>query len=222
MSCSNEIFQHVSFLATYLYSVAIFAGFVTGWYFHKITVDMKKLEKRSRKIEKNLDDEKKSIPSPKIEIVDEPDPIKDEAKQELNDLFDEMVGKKEVNPFFPVSKGGGYVKDETFKELNRTFTKERDEKIGMQSSIFKKFSNIEGMKFFQALGIVEEQGYTLHPLYVNDGKKNPVEEESDRIIGVKVKDISYNSLENKLSPRAVVERLVDVGGVDKYDNGLEK
>ena len=81
------------------------------------------------------------------------------------------------------------------------------------------------MLYSQALSVTEEQGYTLHPIYINNGPKNSVMTYSGTTIGVSVSDIGYDPLKGGtqgLSFKATITEVIDVGGQDSYDRGQVK
>ena len=153
-----------------------------------------------------------------------------ETSDEMQELFDEelaarskektleagkKVGSEPVR--FPVKPGGGYVTNQEvedssskkFKKLSRA-----DE-----LDIIRFFKSIIGMCYWNALGIVEEQGYTLHPVYINDFPKNPAQVYSGTTLGVYVKDSEYDGELGELSLGATIIDIVDVGGKDEYNRG---
>lgn len=88
-------------------------------------------------------------------------------------------------------------------------------------AILRKFEIIEGRRFNIANDIVRVSGYTLHPVYINDDTKNKLKEYNEKIIGVRVKDVRYDSIKKKMSSFAIVEKILDVGGQDDKNRGLE-
>ena len=88
-------------------------------------------------------------------------------------------------------------------------------------AILRKFEIIEGRRFNIANDIVRVSGYTLHPVYINNDTKIPLKDYSEKVIGVRVKDVKYNSVTKKMSNFAIVEKVLDVGGQDIKNRGLE-
>lgn len=122
-------------------------------------------------------------------------------------------------------RGGGYA---TLSELNET--REEAEKFkekrlsrADELDIMHTFSGIRGMRYTDAFDAVRYQGgYTLHPIYINSGPKNPAHTYSGTTIGVSVSDPNYNPLlpcPEGLSRQAIVTSIVDVGGQDVHNRG---
>jgi len=132
------------------------------------------------------------------------------------------TGKEPVKYY--ASRGGGYA---TIREINQAREeadkfKEKRLSRADELDIMHTFSNIRNMNYHQALGVVEEQGYTLHPIYINNGPKTKATTYSGTTIGVCVTDPDFDVLMGGvqgLSKRAIITSVVDVGGQDPNDRG---
>lgn len=132
------------------------------------------------------------------------------------------TGKEPVKYY--ASRGGGYA---TIREINQAREeadkfKEKRLSRADELDIMHTFSNIRNMNYHQALGVVEEQGYTLHPIYINNGPKTKATTYCGTTIGVCVTDPDFDVLVGGvqgLSKRAVITSVVDVGGQDPNDRG---
>jgi len=132
------------------------------------------------------------------------------------------TGKEPVKYY--ASRGGGYA---TIREINQAREeadkfKEKRLSRADELDIMHTFSNIRNMNYHQALGVVEEQGYTLHPIYINNGPKTKATTYCGTTIGVCVTDPDFDVLTGGvqgLSKRAVITSVVDVGGQDPNDRG---
>ena len=100
-------------------------------------------------------------------------------------------------------------KKKNFKKLSRA-----DE-----LDIIHSFEHIVGKKYYDARSIVEEEGYSLHPIYINDEPKNVAQLYSGTVLGVKIEDNNYNNAMNIISPQATITEIIDVGGQDEHDRG---
>lgn len=88
-----------------------------------------------------------------------------------------------------------------------------------ENDILNTFDSIKGKKYSIASEVVKKHNYTLHPIYINDVKnKNALPSFNERVIGVFVRDPAY-SLNNTLTNDAVIESLIDVGGIDSRNVG---
>ena len=141
-----------------------------------------------------------------------------ETSDELQELFEEelcskkdplekgrKVGTESIR--FPVKPGGGYITNQEIEKMSFKKLSREDE-----LDIIRVFKSIIGMCYWDALKIVKEQGYTLHPVYINNEPKNPAQVYSGTTLGVRVKDSEYNG---EVSLRAIITDIVDVGGKGK-------
>jgi len=118
--------------------------------------------------------------------------------------------------------GGGYATIGQVKKMNedsRKFHEENRLKRADELDIMHTFNNIRGMNFHQALGIVEEQGYTLYPIYVNNGIKIPRSVYAGNVLGVSIEDNEFNFCDHFPSKKARIISIIDVGGQDDRDRG---
>ncbi len=141
------------------------------------------------------------------------------AVEEIRD-----IGRKkgEEPILFPVNQGGGYATNSDLEEVSEETKKFRENLLSRadELEIMHTFKGLVGMGFFPALGVVEEQGYSLHPVYINNGPKNGAGAYSGTLLGVKITDPEYDPVENQLSKRAVIDEIVDVGGQDLHNRGV--
>ena len=135
-----------------------------------------------------------------------------------------ITGKEPVKYYS--KRGGGYA---TVDEIHETkiqsekFRNENQISRADEVEIMHTFNGIRGMNYYQAMGVVEEQGYSLHPIYINKGAKRISVTYSGTIIGVCVDDPDYNPIHRDvISKKATVSSIVDVGGQDKHDRGIVK
>ena len=154
-------------------------------------------------------------------MFDEESKIRDRTLEETLDVG-KQIGEEPVRYF--AKQGGGYATNEEMKESKDKSDSFKEKKLSRadELDIIHTFGNIKGMNYQQACGIVEEQGYTLYPLYVNNGDKRRALTYKGTCLGVKVKDPDFNYLKYELSKRAVVVDIVDVGGQDKDNRGMIK
>ena len=160
--------------------------------------------------------------------------------RELFDLLDAALSSRNKEALgpppvrFPVSAGGGYVTNDQLerdsiayaiyeKTKNLSFSEERE--------ILKKCSTIVDKSYHEAMGILSLDKYVLHPIYVvnaNSGdhtKKMSSLKFSPRTIGVILEDPYFDKdtyvRTNNWSPShySSVVNLVDVGGLDSFDEG---
>lgn len=160
------------------------------------------------------------------------------VKGELDDMFNEEETRNNLTVeeirnigrqmgdepiLLPTSTvGGRYVTNQDLDNLSQK-SKEFKKNIISRADeldIIRTFEAIVGMNFFQALGIVEEQGYTLHPVYINNGQKRVSAVYSGTTLGVKVNDPDFTG--TALGKRTTITEIVDVGGRDKHNRGMVK
>lgn len=99
------------------------------------------------------------------------------------------------------------------------YCKERS--TAVDDKIVESFSSLVGMKYTEALEYATESGYKLHVLYVGHGVRQPREGElDDKVLGIRIYDPSYDFYHRCPSDRALVEEVIDVGGVDATNKGL--
>jgi len=132
--------------------------------------------------------------------------------------------KKGAEPVrFPVAKGGGYVTNSEINKVSKKSQEYHENKLSRadELEIIQTFSGIKGMGYYPALGIVEEQGYSLYPVYVNNGPKTPSNRYSATVLGVKIRDPEFDpdGAENAPSRKATIVDIVDVGGQDLHNRG---
>ncbi len=119
------------------------------------------------------------------------------------------VGKEPIQ--FYTKKGGGYA---TMLDIEETKEKSKEFQVKRLSradelEIIQTFRNIEGMNYWNAKEIVEKEGYSLHPVYIN-GRKNKCPTYNASILGVKVKNPDGTG---KLPSKcAEIIEIINVGG----------
>ncbi len=90
---------------------------------------------------------------------------------------------------------------------------------GDELDIINSFSSMKGMGWEEAVNTAQEQGYNLHATYINN-LPNYKSEYSKTVLGVKVKDISFDcslgSDHKGFGKEAVVTAVIDVGGQDTH------
>ena len=86
--------------------------------------------------------------------------------------------------------------------------------------IINGFSSIQDMNLGEALEKVEKLGFKLRVLYVNSGDKKGGYVYDAKFIGVRIHDPEYDYSEEKPSVNAIIDKIVDVGGVDEENRGL--
>ena len=88
---------------------------------------------------------------------------------------------------------------------------------GDELDIINSFSSMKSLGWEEAVNLAQEQGYHLHATYINE-LPNYISEYSKTVLGVKVKDISFDcslgSDHRGFGKEAVVTAVIDVGGQD--------
>lgn len=158
---------------------------------------------------------------------------KTETPNEMQKLFDEEVTRRNRTPEeirdagrkvgtepirFPTRPGGGYVTTREVENLSQQAKEFKKLSRADELDIIRSFEHIKGQNYWNALGVVEEQGYTLHPVYIN-GEKFPADLYSGTTLGVAVKDSNFEG--EKVSGAALITDIVDVGGKDQYNRGSD-
>ena len=162
----------------------------------------------------------------------------DDTEDELSRIFEEEhqlqskttqekldVGRKvgeEPVAFYTNTGGSMYATIDQVRKSSETSEKFRNEnklKRSDELEIMHTFNNIRGMNYCRASIMVKEQGYSLHPIYINRGKKNPRRIYSGTVLGVSIEDEEYDFYGEKVSLNAVVTCIVDVGGQDPENRG---
>jgi hypothetical protein len=145
---------------------------------------------------------------------------------ELNGLFNDC--RQSANMI--VKPGGGYatINDISSKSSVNDRPKQctrRSKKVSGNNlsradelDIINSFSHLRGMEYSNAVQLAQENGYSLHAVYVNDLPRNPNEKYSKTVIGVKVKDPNY-APNGIFSENAVIVNITDVGGQDIHNRG---
>jgi hypothetical protein len=170
-------------------------------------------------------------PPPEIIIVNNNPPSK--IENELASLFEEEhevqfksmkekldVGRKigeEPVAFYLNTSGNKYAtlgEVKNAQDLSEKFHNEKKINRSDELEIIHVFNNIRGMKYSEGLNVVRKEGYSLHPVYINRGNKNPRKTYSGTVIGVSINDEEYDYLTNKPSGNATITSIVDVGGQD--------
>lgn len=78
-----------------------------------------------------------------------------------------------------------------------------------------------GQSYHTANEAVKALGYRLHPLYNGIGAKTPLPCYDSKVIGVRIKDAELDP-SKRPSPGAIVNEIIDVGGIDEEDRGVIK
>jgi len=156
-----------------------------------------------------------------------------EAPSEMQEMFDEEVTRRNRTPEeirdigkkigtepvrFPSRPGGGYVTTQEVENLSQQVKGFKKLSRADELDIIRSFEHIKGQNYWNALGFVEEQGYALHPVYIN-GEKFPADLYSGTTLGVAVKDPNFEG--EKISEVALITDIVDVGGKDQYNRGSD-
>jgi len=154
-------------------------------------------------------------------MFDEESKIRDRSLEETLDVG-KQIGEEPVRYF--AKRGGGYATNEEIKESkdDSDLFKEKNLSRADELDIIHTFGNIKGMGYHQACGFVEERGYTLHPLYVNNGDKRKALTYKGTCLGIKIKDPDFDYFKYELSKKAIIVDIVDVGGQDKDNRGMIK
>lgn len=94
---------------------------------------------------------------------------------------------------------------------------------GDELDIINSFSSMKGLGWKEAVILAQEQGYHLHATYIN-GRSNYASEYSKTVVGVKVKDLTFDYLlgsdHRGFGSEAVITAIIDIGGQDMYKRGL--
>lgn len=174
--------------------------------------------------------------SPIAASSSEKEPSSGETEGELAQLFEEEhqrqqkttdevldmgrdVGSEPV--VYPTQRGGGYASN---RDLEQTKTKSDNFKKKKLSradelEIMHTFKRVRGMNYHSAKQIVQREGYTLHPIYINNSPKYDARTYSGTVIGVNVSDSNFNPLTFELSSKAKIISIIDIGGQDNFNRG---
>lgn len=156
------------------------------------------------------------------EMFLEEDARKDRTIEEVLDIG-RRVGPEPVKYFS--TPGSGYATMSAIEKTGDEFRKFKDQKKLKRADeldILNAFVKLRGMNYFRAERELSQQGYGLHPIYINDGPKRPALTYRGDIIGVSVRDENYDSVTGSLSHEAEIVSLVDVGGQDSRGVGRVK
>jgi len=120
-------------------------------------------------------------------------------------------GKETIQPAtFFAKTGGGYMTNEQLESTRKNFdmfvklTPEEEE------DIIRIFRHIEGLPFLKAKGIVEEQGFTLYPMSINDIQLSSSILYKGTTIGVELK--CHDMYETPQAQNSIVRKIVNIGG----------
>lgn len=161
---------------------------------------------------------------------------------ELDQIFsaeEKYRSKDEIlntdTPIYHLKRGGGYISMAELEDARKTSKNASKMSAEDEESTLRLFSHILGLKYFHAKKIVEDKGYSLHPIYTNDEPKNPAPAYNRTILGVRIKDPNddYSTLretmlsmgkiseayERLISDEAIIEGIVDIGGQDTSNRG---
>lgn len=125
-------------------------------------------------------------------------------------------------------RGGGYASIQEVEDAGTAAESYRKNRLSRadELDILSRFSHLRNKNYFEAVELAKDDGYTLHPIYINDQPKNPASAYNGTCIGVRVMDFEYqyngqNGV-NGLSPNAKITELIDVGGQDTLNRGQIK
>lgn len=162
-------------------------------------------------------------------VVDsDDDPIEDDLMGSITQMFEEEMAirnKKlhKMKPCLHTKKGGGYVTNNELDSHNSKYQNSEPPKLSRSDEleIMQTFAYIIGMPYIEACAKVKEQGYMLHPIYINDLPKKPAGVFSKTTLGVRVKDPELEVKAGGLhfSHKATVMEIMDVGGKDHHNRG---
>jgi len=106
-----------------------------------------------------------------------------------------------------------------YLKIKESITVKRDFELSNLERLRKRFENkpysFVKENIEQTGGVVSR----IHPLYINKDPKFPLEEYSNKTVGVRVSDPDYNYKTKEFSEKAIVTHFVDIGGVDRFDRG---
>ena len=202
------------------YLIGVVGGMLVGWVFGQMWQSFN--DRHWAKYLLSLIDLEEEDRNAVLKTENEAEQLFDETVRTVEEIRDigRQTGSEPVR--FPVAKGGGYVTNSEIEEVSKKSKNFDRLSRGDELDIMHTFKGIIGMGFFRAQGAVEEQGYSLHPIYINDGPKNPTSTYSATTLGVKVKDSLYDfcDTDKGLSCEAVITEIVDVGGQDPHGRGI--
>jgi hypothetical protein len=130
------------------------------------------------------------------------------------------IGRKvgeEPTSFYSSSNGNKYAtlgEVKKSQEISEKFHSEKKINRSDELEIIHAFNNIRGMNYSKGMDLVKTEGYSLHPVYINRGNKNPRKMYSGVVIGVSIEDSEYDYIKNQPSKNAVITSIVDIGGQD--------
>ena len=215
------------------YLVGVIGGLLVGWIFGQFwqSFQDRNFMKIMTRFSQNCLSTFKIADIRSVSLKNLQEDLQGDLQGECNQMFDDScrtteqirdIGRNKGDEpvLFHISKGGGYATNRDLEEVSEKSKKFRRISRADELEIMHTFEDIVGMSFYRALGVVEEQGYALHPVYINGGPKNPAGAYSGTLLGVKVNDSEYDPTENKLSKRATIVEIVDVGGQDPHNRGV--
>lgn len=144
---------------------------------------------------------------------------RDFSKDKVSEVLEK--GKKVgVEPSFTISGGSGkYFTNKDLEEVSNQKKNFKRLSRADELDIIHNFEYIVGKGYYESRELVEGEGYSLHPIYVNDEDKQEALLYSGSVLGVKVRDPCYSPSMKILSPQAVITEIVDVGGQDPHNRG---
>jgi hypothetical protein len=162
------------------------------------------------------------------------------TRNELRDMFQDCrKDKPKKEPSLLTKPGGGYAnmgdlnstkKEAVLEDMERSKPKSKPKGLnknvlsrGDELDVINSFSNIKGMGWEEAKNLVQEQGYSLHPSYINEVPEYALEY-SKTVLGVRVKDLDFDPRKGRdakgFSDEATILAVVDVGGQDTHKRAL--
>lgn len=161
--------------------------------------------------------------------------LQDEVTQREQTQLRKELEKPPID-FVRPAFGSRYASIEDMGQRNREH-RDKVESIVLtrqkEIEILDGFRDLEGKNLIEVMRVLKINGYTVHPIYVNSLPKQPREEYSNKVVGVKIKgnaiDTSKLIYDNivftrdedmaEFAKRTIVTDLIDVGGQDRYNRG---
>ena len=240
MEYSHLIYISVGFIGGWISRSFLVVFFNEPYRKNNINRAFKKLRKEKRNLLKIIKTQDEIISSTKSSSNKTPfcelkNDINTKTQEELATIFEEENRRNSKTPqekldmgreigeepvcYFTNTNGGYVTLNEVQKATNKSSMFKKDGKLKRadELDIIHTFNNIRGMKYYDASLIVEKEGYSLYPIYINRGTKNPRSTYCGTVVGVSIEDSFFNFYENKPSKDAIITSIVDIGGQDSED-----
>lgn len=133
------------------------------------------------------------------------------------------AGDNKGGNFLTKKGGGGYLTAEQLVEQRKEHEQNKARRLshGDELELIQRWRHLEGMNLKDALIAADKEGYSLHILYVDNGPKQPrVEGYSGTTLGIRIHDPDFGASIKGLQGRARVEEIIDVGGLDEDNRGV--